>query len=65
MNMATVKEKASALGMKPGKAKKDELIRQIQQAEGYNACFGNGTVDCPYTECCFRSDCIGGSKKSV
>jgi hypothetical protein len=45
--------------------KKTELICAIQKAEGFTACFGSGKQDCPYTDCCFRSDCIEGKPESL
>jgi hypothetical protein len=58
MRMSEVRAKAKALGIEPGKLKKTELICAIQRAEGFSPCFGSGKQDCPYTDCCFFSDCI-------
>lgn len=58
MKMTEVRDKAKSVGIDPGKMKKTELIRAIQTAEGFNACFGTGTGDCPYVDCCFRFDCV-------
>ncbi len=59
MNMTNIKAKAKALGVNVGKLKKSELIIAIQKAEKNTPCFGTGISDCPYTDCCWRSDCIG------
>jgi predicted metal-binding transcription factor (methanogenesis marker protein 9) len=58
MKMLELKEKAKKLGVKPGKLSKVELIRQTQQAEGFNACFGTANGSCPHTTCCFYDDCL-------
>ena len=57
--MAEIKQKAGLLGIKAGKMKKAELIRTIQNTEGNNPCFGTANDYCPYTNCCFREDCLG------
>lgn len=58
MTLAEIRERAKALGMKPGKMKRAELIRAVQTAEGHAACFGYSGGQCANTECCFIRDCI-------
>lgn len=58
MRMSEVRAKAKALGIEPGRMRKTELVWAIQKAEGFPACFAPGKTDCPYTDCCFRSDCV-------
>jgi len=58
--MSEIRAKAKAVGVDPGKMKKSELVRAVQKAEGVTACFGSGKQDCPYMDCCFRSDCLEG-----
>ena len=58
MKMAQIKEKAIALGVNPGKMKKTELIRAIQQAEGNNTCYGYSNGQCQNAVCCFFTDCL-------
>ena len=65
MRMSEVRAKAKALGIDPGKTKKTELICSIQKAEGFAACFASGKDDCPYTDCCFRSDCLDTKPESL
>lgn len=65
MRMSEVRAKAKAVGLDPGKMKKTELICAIQKAEGFTVCFGSGRPDCPYTDCCFRSDCIEDKPESL
>ena len=58
MKMNEVKAKAKAVGIESGKMKKSDLIRAVQKAEGYNACYGSeGAADCQQTACCFMVDC--------
>ena len=58
MTMSEIKIKAKALGIDGSKMKKTELIHAIQQAEGYATCYGRSTGNCPWTQCCWRSDCF-------
>ncbi|MBC8395026.1 MAG: SAP domain-containing protein [Deltaproteobacteria bacterium] len=59
MKITEIREKAKKLEIKSGKMKKAELIRMIQKAEGNTVCFGQAQDNnCPYTDCCFREDCL-------
>ncbi len=58
MKMPEIRDKAKALGIKPGKMRKAELITAIQTAEGNTPCFGTSNGYCPYTDCCFMDDCL-------
>ena len=58
MKLADIKAKAADLGVDPGKMKKPDLIRAIQEAEGYPPSFGNNDGNCPYADCCWWDDCI-------
>jgi len=58
MTMSQIKQKAISVGVQPGKMKKIELIRSIQKAEGHTPCFGTSNEQCPYTDCCFMTDCL-------
>lgn len=58
MKMPDIRKKAKALGIDSGRMKKEDLIRSIQRAEGNTACFGTGTDECPYRDCCWRKNCI-------
>ncbi len=58
MKMIDVKMKAKAMGIKPKKYKKADLIRKIQIEEGNHPCFQiNGDI-CDQEECCWRKDCL-------
>jgi hypothetical protein len=58
MTMADVKAKAQQMGITPGKMRKTELIHAIQRAEGCTPCYGLSDGNCPWLECCWRSDCF-------
>jgi len=58
MTMTQIKAKAKTLGVIPGKMKKAELIHAIQATEGCTPCYGRSNGDCPWLECCWRSDCF-------
>lgn len=58
MAMPEIRMKARALGLKPGRMKKAELIRAIQVAEGCAPCFGKLDGYCFHTDCCFMKDCL-------
>jgi hypothetical protein len=59
MKMADIQSKAKAMGIKPGKMKKAELIRTIQTTEGNFSCFQTSdNAQCTQESCCWRDDCI-------
>lgn len=58
MTMPEVRERAKMMGITPGKMKKAELIHSIQMAEGCTPCYGRSNGQCPWLECCWRSDCF-------
>jgi len=64
MNMQQIKEKAILLGVKPGKKRKADLIRDIQSAEGNFPCFGSAVDYCDQALCCWRQDCLAGQPKT-
>lgn len=58
MKLDEIKEIARQRKIKTGKAKKSELVRAIQQAEGNEPCFDNGKVAvCGQHTCTWREDC--------
>jgi hypothetical protein len=58
MNMNEIKKIAAGLDIKPGRMKKTELVRTIQEAEGNPVCFQTGVVaQCDQSDCLWRSDC--------
>lgn len=62
MKLDDIKKKALDLGVNVGSLKKPELIRAIQEAEGFPPSFGNNDGSCPYTQCCWWDDCIAEYK---
>ena len=58
MKVQEIKKKATAMGIKPGKMKKTELIRTIQSTEGNYPCFQTADSNCDQTGCCWRADCL-------
>jgi hypothetical protein len=58
MKLDEIKEIAKQHDIKPGKMKKADLIRAIQQAENNDVCFETGKADsCGQTVCLWREDC--------
>lgn len=58
MTMKDIREKAKALKVANySRMRKDELIREIQAAEGNNPCFGT-IPDCKQMDCCWMEDCL-------
>lgn len=59
MKMQDVQWLAKERGLKPGRLKKTELVRAIQQAEGNQNCFQTGLADnCGQEQCLWRHDCF-------
>jgi hypothetical protein len=61
MQLAEVRKRAEALGLKPGTTGKVDLIHAIQKKEGNSPCFQTGLDSCDQSDCCWRSDCLPGS----
>lgn len=58
MKLEEIKDIAKQHDIKPGKMKKAELIRAIQQAEGNDTCFDSGlAASCGQESCLWRQDC--------
>lgn len=66
MNMQQVRGVAKERGVKIGKLKKFELIREIQSQEGNIACYATD-VDgvCDQSACLWKADCTIAAKKSA
>lgn len=58
MNLLKVKAKAKALGIKPGKMNKAQIIQTIQVQENNFPCFGTAKDFCDQDECLWRQDCL-------
>lgn len=62
MKIQEIKQIAKAMGLKAGVGKtKQDLIRDIQIAEGNSPCFKN-ISDCGIMNCLWRGDCQSLSK---
>lgn len=58
MKIDEVRKIATQHGIKAGKAKKGDLVRAIQQAEGNIACFDSkSAAHCGQPACLWREDC--------
>jgi hypothetical protein len=62
MDLSSIKKIAEQKGVKAPSIDKTDLIRQIQQAEGYSACFATGRTECAQATCTWRPDCIKPAK---
>lgn len=58
MKVDEIREIARTRGLKPGKLKKAELVRAIQDAEGNTTCYETGKAGgCGQEQCLWREDC--------
>lgn len=58
MTISEIREIAKNLGIKPGKLKKGDLIRKIQEVEGNIPCYETARRDsCGEEHCLWRPDC--------
>lgn len=65
MKLQEIKDIAAARGVKPGKAKKADLIRMIQLAEGNHACYASEIASsCGLDDCLWRTDCAADALKA-
>jgi hypothetical protein len=59
MKIYEIKDIAKRHHITVGKAKKSELIRAIQQAEGNRQCFNtNCSKECGQYTCLWKEDCV-------
>jgi len=60
LSIIEIKKRAKDLGLNPAKtAKKGDIIRAIQAAEGNSQCFDtSNAASCGQLECCWRPDCL-------
>lgn len=59
MKIDEIKEIAKQYNIKVGKAKKADLVRAIQLAEGNLQCFDSSSSgECGQEECTWREDCV-------
>ncbi len=53
MKMVEIREKANELGIKPGKTRKVDLIRMVQEKERNDVCFQTEKNNCVQYDCCW------------
>ena len=59
MKIEDIRTRAQAIGIKPGKLSKTQLIHSIQRQEGNFDCFGSAVNgDCDQQACGWREDCL-------
>ena len=59
MKIADIKGIAKQYGVKAGKLKKGDLIKEIQKAEGNFDCFGSASEGfCDQQGCLWHADCM-------
>ena len=64
MKIEDIRTLARAIGVKPGKLNKTQLIHNIQRQEGNFDCFGSAANgDCDQQACGWREDCLPATKK--
>ena len=65
MRLMEVKTMAKEMGIVPGRKRKTQLIRGIQDREGNIPCFGTSRVEaCGEEGCLWREDCWKAFKKT-
>jgi hypothetical protein len=62
MKISKIRRKDKGLGMKTGRIKQPELLRQIQKEEGSFRCFDPANEYCDPWNCYFRELCLTKSK---
>ncbi len=64
MKMQDIRVIAKRMEIKTSRMSKLNLIREIQVAEGNNACFASEVAaDCDQHSCIWRDDCLVAAKK--
>jgi len=59
MKVAEVRKLIKKHGLTaPARARKADLIHQLQEAEGNFPCFGTPQKDCDQKDCLWRMDCL-------
>jgi hypothetical protein len=58
MTVKQLRQMAKGLNIKYGGLRKEELVREIQKAQGNFDCFGTAIGNCDQTQCLFREDCL-------
>lgn len=58
MTVKEIRAIAKKMSINPGKLKKAELIKTIQEQENNTPCFQTAVSSCDQTGCCWRTDCL-------
>ena len=58
MLVKEIKSLAKEMNINPGKMKKIDLIKAIQNKEGNSPCFGSAENGCEQMDCRWREDCL-------
>jgi len=62
MNIEQIRQKAKEMGINSEGVDKITLIRSIQDAEGFQRCYGRGMFVCENLNCLWRDLCLGISQ---
>jgi hypothetical protein len=57
MKLVDVKSKAKSMGLLNPSSDRTQLVRQIQAAEGFSACYKTKST-CDQMKCCWRDECL-------
>lgn len=63
MKMKEIQTIAKQKNIKPGRLKKQQLVRAIQEKENNYQCFQTAVESCDQYDCCWRGDCQPVSKR--
>jgi len=58
MTVKEIRAIAKKMSINPGKMKKAELIKTIQEQENNTPCFQTTVSSCEQVDCCWRTDCL-------
>jgi len=62
MKIEEINRIAFTKGVDPAGKNKLQIIREIQNKEGYEPCYGTKKFECKQTDCLWREDCQGKAK---
>ena len=58
MKVQEIREMAQSMEIAPGKMRKSDLVRAIQEKEGNSTCFDTGcSAGCGQQQCLWMADC--------
>lgn len=65
IDLKEIRQLAQEKGIDTRNKSMGDLIREIQDREGYESCFGSMRWDCPFYDCKWRLGCVGIAGGSV